>query len=281
MKNKKRVIYLVTSFIIIIILILAIVIAYMNIYGKSSKQVRESYDFLHNLQMINAISKEADIKREGFQEVKRVNELSTVKFTLINCNYGVDLSEDYEVIGFSNQDPKKQYTNTLTELECVEYAKKYLNKIYKGDFAFKQIKDNDSEGNPFYTIAFNKIQNKYICYSSEILIKINKYNGLLEGYSNYSDKNVKYSSEISISEEKCKRIFNEYMNNTGFKGEIVGTPKIGYINIDGEENQLCYIIVYSIIDSEDNSILNDMVINANSGEIVKYSNNIVELISGE
>lgn len=281
MKNKKhRIWYLSISIITIIILSILIIISMMNIYGKSSKQVRESYEFLHKLQYIEAISTDIEIKKEDFQEVTRSNELSNVKYSLVYGDYGIDLNENYEVVGFSNQNVKIQYKKELTSEECVEYARRYLKKIYGNDFKFKEIKDKDAIDSPVYTIAFYKTKNKYVCYSNEILLKIDKYDGNLIGYSNYSDnRNVKFSSDINISEEECEKIFNNFISELGINDIELDKIEVGYINISDEENQLCYVITYRITDGDNKDKLNNIIINSKTGEVVKHSNNIVELIS--
>ena len=71
------------------------------------------------------------------------------------------------------------------------------------------------------------------------------------------------------------------MKELGLEGEIVSNPKIGYFNIDGEANQICYIIIYKVIEKDNNVKFNDIVINAETGEIVKHIINIIELIDGE
>lgn len=280
MKGKSnRKIYITISVIIIISLSIFIILAFKNIYGNSSKQIKESYDFLHTLQKVNAISKDESVNINEFQEIKRISDFSNVKYTLANNNYITELDEEYEVIGFSEQNVTKLYNvSELTEEECIEYADKYLRYIYKEDVAFKEIKDKDIEENPFYTITYYKMHDDYICYSSEILVKINKYDGSLVGYSNCSVNRGKFISTINISEAESKDIFSNYMKELGFEGEIVGKPKVGYVNINGEINQICYLIIYRIIEKDNTVKFSDVVINAENGEIVKHSNNIMELL---
>lgn len=283
MKNRgNKKLYMTISVIIIIILSIFIILALKNIYGNSSKQIKESYEFLHDLQKVNAIGKDEKISIREFQEIKMISDFSNVKYTLVNNDYVTELNEEYEVIGFFEQSVKKLYNvDKLTEEECIEYAKRYLNGIYKKDIVFKEIKDRDVEENPFYTIAYYKMHNDYICYSSEILVKINKYDGSLVGYSNYSANNGEFLSTINISEYESKNIFSNYMKELGVEGEIVGKPKIGYVNIDGEVNQICYLIIYRITEKDNAVKLSDVIINAETGEIVKYSNNIMELLPDE
>ena len=153
--------------------------------------------------------------------------------------------------------------------------------ICEDEIVFKEIKDKDSKENPFYTISFYKMYNDYICYSSEMLVKINKYDGSLIGYSNYSTNNGEFLSDINISEDESKYIFSNYMKELGFEGEIIGKPKIGYVNIDGEVNQICYLIIYRITEKDNTVKFSDVIINADTGEIIKHSNNIMELLPDE
>lgn len=280
MKNKK--VYMVISVIIITILSIFIILALKGIYGNSSKQIKESYKFLHDLQKVNAIDKGQSIDIKDFQEIKRISEFSNVKYTLVNNNYVTELDEGYNVIGFFEQSVNKVYNvEKLTEEECIEYANKYLNSICEDEIVFKEIKDKDSKENPFYTISFYKMYNNYICYSSEMLVKINKYDGSLIGYSNYSTNNGEFLSDINISEDESKYIFSNYMKELGFEGEIIGKPKIGYVNIDGEVNQICYLIIYRITEKDNTVKFSDVIINADTGEIIKHSNNIMELLPDE
>lgn len=280
MKNTK--LYMVISVIIITILSICIILAIKGIYGNSSKQINESYNFLYALQKVNAIDKSQSIDIKDFQEVKRISDFSNVKYTLVNNNYVTELDEEYNVIGFFEQSVNKIYNvEELTEEECIEYANKYLKSIYKDDVVFKEIKDKDSKENPFYTISFYKMHNNYICYSSEMLVKINKYDGTLSGYSNYLTNNGEFLSDININEEESKYIFSNYMEELGFEGEIIGKPKIGYVNIDGDVNQICYLIIYRITEKDNAVKFSDVIINADTGEIIKHSNNIMELLPDE
>ncbi|SCK03841.1 Uncharacterised protein [uncultured Clostridium sp.] len=283
MKNKKnKKLYVVISVIIITILSIFIILALKGIYGSSSKQINKGYNFLHDLQKVNAINKGQSIHIKDFQEVKRISDFSNVKYTLVNNNYVTELDEEYNVVGFFEQSVNKIYNvDELTEEECIEYANKYLNSIYKDDIVFKEIKDKESNENPFYTISFYKMHNNYICYSSEVLVKINKYDGSLCGYSNYSTNNGEFLSDINISEEESKDIFSNYMKELGFEGEIIGKPKVGYVNIDGEANQICYLILYRITEKDNTVKFSDVIINADTGEIIKHSNNIMELLPDE
>lgn len=279
-KNKK--LYMIISVIIITILSIFIILALKGIYGNSSKQINESYNFLHDLQKMNAINKEQSIDIKDFQEVKRISDFSNVKYTLVNNNYVTELDKEYNVIGFFEQNVNKIYNvDELTEEECIEYANKYLNSIYKENIVFKEIKDKDSTENPFYTISFYKIYNNYICYSNEMLVKINKYDGTLSGYSNYSSNDGEFLSDINISEEESKDIFSNYMKELGFEGEILGKPKVGYVNIDGKVNQICYLIIYRITEKDNSVKFSDVIINADTGDIIKHSNNIMELLPAE
>lgn len=279
-KNKK--LYIIISITIIIILSIFIILTFKNIYGNSSKQIKKSYEFIENLQRINAISKEGEIELDQFQEVKRINEFSSIKYTVVNGEYVVELNKDYKVTGFLNQDIKVSYIKeVLSEGQCIEYSRKYLENLYKGNLTFKEVREENMYDNPFYTVAYYKMHNDYVCYSNEILVKIDKYDGSLVGYSNYSDDNIEFSSKINITGENCKSIFESYMKELGLEGEMLGKPKVGYININGEENQLCYIIVYRIREKDNEVKFNDIIINTNNGEIVKHSNNIIELMPTE
>ena len=279
-KNKK--LYMAISVIIIFILLIFIIITLKNIYGNSSKQIKESYDFLYELEKVDAISEMDRMSINEFQEIKKVSDFANVKYTIVNNNYVIELNDEYKVIGYFEQNVRKIYNvDKLTVKDCKEYAKKYLNKIYKGEVIFKEVKDKNLDENPFYTMVYYKMNNGYICYSNEIVIKINKYDGTLVGYSNYSGNDEKFLSNIYITEEDSKNIFNNYMKELGLEGEIVSNPKIGYFNIDGEANQICYIIIYKVIEKDNNVKFNDIVINAETGEIVKHIINIIELIDGE
>ena len=140
MKNKK--VYMVISVIIITILSIFIILALKGIYGNSSKQIKESYKFLHDLQKVNAIDKGQSIDIKDFQEIKRISEFSNVKYTLVNNNYVTELDEGYNVIGFFEQSVNKVYNvEKLTEEECIEYANKYLNSICEDEISIT-VEDN-------------------------------------------------------------------------------------------------------------------------------------------
>lgn len=280
-KENKRV-YMIISIVIIIILSIFIIVVIRDINGKSSKQIKASYNFLRILENDNGISQEKDIKINDFKDVERISDFSNIKYTLANNDYVFELNEDYQVIGFFEQNVKKLYgVKELTSEECKRYSKKYLNSIYKEDVVFKEIKDKDVEENPFYTFTYYKMHNDYICYSSEIWVNISKYDGSLVGYSNYSEGNGEFLSNININEDESKNIFFNYMKELGVVGEIVNKPKIGYFNIDGDVNQICYLINYRITEEDNKIKFSDVIINADTGDIVKHSNNIVELLPNE
>ena len=77
-----------------------IIITLKNIYGNSSKQIKESYDFLYELEKVDAISEMDRMSINEFQEIKKVSDFANVKYTIVNNNYVIELNDEYKVIGF-------------------------------------------------------------------------------------------------------------------------------------------------------------------------------------
>lgn len=265
MKNKFK---WILSMLVVIILLMGILIIWNKDMGKASKQVRETVKFLDNMIDAKAIDENSHPKVEEVQEVKSISTSnSTVAYTLIWKNCGVDLDEDYNVVGYLNQSENEAFENKLKEAKCYEYASNYLKTIITDKFKYSSSQNNEDENS--YTFTFYRYHKKYPNYNNEIKLKINKETGKLVSYSAFCDENMEYKSNIlltekraiSKAEEYCSEMFNE-------KIKILGQTTKGYFNAGENKYVLCYIINYKITEGENQDKQYSILITTDDGTVL-------------
>lgn len=251
------------------VLIYFIFITWTTFKGSSSKQVKEAMNFLEKVESIGAIEGEVIPNAKEFKEVSSGN--STIKYTLVAKNYGVDLDQSYNVIGFSNQDISLAGTEDIDSEQAVKIAKGYLSKIIDDKVVFKEVKNVEDENNPFYTISFYKYYEDYINYSCEVILKINKYNGNLLAYSTVNNVSKDYNKNINITKEDAIKIVKNNFDKLESSGVVNDSVGCGYVYIDENTTQLCYLINYEISLENELGGIHQVYVSTNDGEIVKES----------
>ena len=256
--------------IIIIGLISSILVIWYNTNDHTSRQVKSVIKFLEKLEEIGAIKEDSISKASEFSEVEIGNVRNPqVKHTIIAENYGVDLDEEYNIVGFLNQGQVSRNEESIDINEAIKIASNYVEEISKKDISLNEVKETPSEEVPYYTISFYKIYKDYVNFNSEIIIKIHENNGELVGYSEVSSKSKKYKDDIEISQMESEEIALKYFKDKEIKGEILSSTNIGYLFIDEEVSQLCRIINYEVKLENDSRAIHQIYISTEDGTILK------------
>ncbi|GAB6167559.1 hypothetical protein JCM1393_00190 [Clostridium carnis] len=273
MKNKKGTIIF---GIIIGCLIIAILVVGRAIISKDSKEIVAATKFIEELQENNVIDiGENYIKdsKESNTEIiplnKSTNTNSKIQFSVIVQNYGVDLDSDYNVIGFSKKESSCEVKEIkYTEEEAKKQAEKYLKEIANEKIMFKEIRIVEGSNEPFYTVVFYKCKNGYPYYEYEIIAKINKCTGKLDGYTNYTLDHVKHISKIKIDKNDANKIAKEYLGKLKIEGKIDENPFTAYVSDKDKHIQLAYVYTIESKNKEGKSIKYKLYVSANSGEVL-------------
>ncbi len=163
--------------------------------------------------------------------------------------------------------------------EAKEKSIEYLKNIYNEELTFRGIKnEKDSDKLPYYSFVYLKCKNGYPVYSDEIIICINKSNGLLENYTDSSIEKECKDFVINISQEEAEKealnLFNKFNDN----GEVVYPTELAYAErkTKGEKNlnsELCYVVTVKGKDRNDAEFTNEFFITTESKEVlnnIKY-----------
>lgn len=277
MKAKKE---FVAFTVIIIALVVAIGFTVLSILGSKSKEINVAKELVTKLQKMDVIDTELDVEEIEFNSVAKVaSKNSKNQYTVVAENIGIDLDSEYNVTGFSNKLKEKKYSDVfINESEAVRLSEKYVDEIANEIFGFKEVKSikEGEENTETYAIAFYKYYKGYPYYDNEIVVNINKASGKLEGYTNQSIDVVKhnYGKDIDLEEAKSSAI--EYFNKLNIKAEIVGEPILAFtLGISGEF-ELSYVVDLTTIDSDRETDKYKLVINAESGEVVSRTNDLID-----
>lgn len=271
--NQKRTKVIVVT-ILTILCITAIFVIY-KIIGNGSKEIKASESFIQTLYKINAIDTNEDLKNIKYKKVKTVgNENKLIYKTVIANSFGIDLDKNYNVIGFANKDIKKD-GNEITYYEAKEKSKEFLNKIYNEEVSFRGLKnEKDSKKLPYYSFVYLKCKDGYPIYSDEIIVCVNKFNGLLENYTN-SSVNRKFNDfNMNISKEEAeKEALNLFNNSTNINGEIISPTELVYseskTKIEKDlTSQLCYVVTVKGKDKNYAEFTNKFFISVDSKDLI-------------
>lgn len=266
----------IVSGVIIIVLLLLIGIMVRNILDRGTKEVKIAKKFIEELYDSgvieeNNITKDDVIKEEALNKLS--NKSSRIKYSVIVGNYGVDIDDDYKVLGFSNKNlsEEKYIDKDIGEEEVAYLAKSYISKITKDDFDFKEIKSKDNVNSSVYNVVFYKYRNGYPYYRQEINTLINRRTGKLEGYTNYPIGNVKYIEEINIYENEATEILKNNFASLKLEATVEGKPTLSYINISDKEMVLAYIFNLKISSEENKEEICTSSVRADTGEVINYN----------
>ncbi|MBE6050439.1 MAG: hypothetical protein E7214_07220 [Clostridium sp.] len=276
MKVKKRII----CSILIILVIITGVIIYRHI-GPGAREKKAAESFVINLIENDIIN----LKEEGnkkYTSIKKSDPLKKEEYYNVTVgDYAIDVDAKYNVIGFTNQSAK-DLNIAISKEEAVDIGKSYLEKIYTGDYKFKEVlKEEEIQVVPYYTLIFTKYKAGYPYYNCNLSLKINKQTGKLDGYSNASIGREAEEVLINISEEEAKNIAKQSFSLMNTFEEVEGDIEKAYV--ESQENskiELCYIIIIKGRDEENKEVKMQYCISTDSGEIV-YSekSNITSTIS--
>lgn len=277
MKANKRII---AFAVLTLALLVAIAFAIVSIKGNKSKEVKVAKSFVEKLQkmdMINLYQSVDDIEFKSITDV--VNKNSINQYTVIGDNITVDLDAKYNVIGFSQKVKEGRAINENIDVENAKVlAEKYVDEIISGKFAFKQViaEKEGEEVSDNYSIAFYKFVKEYPYYDNEIVVNINKNTGKLQNYSNQTISKVKHNLKKNISIEECKENAIDYYNELNIKVEIAKEPLLAVtIRADGDF-ELTYVVDLSIVGLDGKVDKNKIFINAETGEVVNRTTDLIE-----
>lgn len=267
------------SVIVLAILSITVIFVMHKFIGNGSGDIKAAKSFIENLHAINAIDDKEDLKKIQYKRVKTLGNKNKLIYKTITANsFGIDLDKNYNVIGFANKDIKKgEYE--ISYYEAKEKSIEYLKNIYNEELTFRGIKnEKDSDKLPYYSFVYLKCKNGYPVYSDEIIICINKSNGLLENYTDSSIEKECKDFVINISQEEAEKealnLFNKFNND----GEVVYPTELAYAErkTKGEKNlnsELCYVVTVKGKDRNDAEFTNEFFITTESKEVlnnIKY-----------
>lgn len=275
MKDKKGKII---SIIIIVFLLIAIGILIGNILSKEKKEITVAEDFIEELLNKNIIN-DYKTNKETLQDIS-LNKLgsknSQIKYSVIVGNYGVDIDENYEVLGFSNKNIRVLNSKEIISQEdAKKLATGYVSEITEDKFIFKEVKNNEEEKAPYYTVVFFECKDGYPIFNQEIIAMIDKVSGRLEGYSNYSTVNKETINIIDIEEEKAKEIVAKYFRELNIDLQKINKIYLSYVENDNNELVLSY--VFNIVGSENDTMKDNIYsifVRADTGEIINLNSEI-------
>ncbi|AOR23044.1 YcdB/YcdC domain-containing protein [Clostridium taeniosporum] len=263
------------SIIIVAILSITAIFVMHKFIGNGSKDIEAAKSFIENLYVINAIDNKEDLKNIKYKRVKTVGNKNKLIYKTIMANsFGIDLDKNYNVIGFANKDIKK-YDNEISYYEAKEKSDEYLKKIYNKELDFRGLKnDKASDSLPYYSFVYLKCKDGYPIYSDKIIVCINKYNGLLENYTNSSIQRKFKDSIINISQEDAEKEAITLFNELNYSGEIVNSTELVYSEHKTKsekdlKSELCYLITVKGKDQNAAEFTNKFFISTQSKEVIR------------
>ena len=278
---KSKSIKLILS-LVIMVLLFSIILVARKILNVENKEVKVAKDFIEELYYGGIIDYTEGITKEE-QALNKSNKRNTsIKYSVMIGNYGVDIDDNYNILAFSNKNLTDNnvndnlekamlysYNEEITEEEAIYLAENYLNKIINEKIIIKRIRV-ENENSPIYKISFYKFKENYPYYKEEISISINKNTGKLESYTNYPILNMSYNDSINISEEEAINIIKSNYIDSNLNISIDDKCKIAYVTVDEKEMVLAYI--FNIEKADEESV---NFVRADNGQIL---NNIAQVI---
>ncbi|NFA41259.1 hypothetical protein EXM65_01390 [Clostridium botulinum] len=262
------------SVIVLAILSITVIFVMHKFIGDGSRDIKAAKSFIEKLHEINAIEDKDDLKNIEYKRVKTLGNKNKLIYKTVTANsFGIDLDKDYNVIGFANKDIK-QDQNEISYYEAKEKSYEYLKSIYNETLSFRGLKnEKDSNKLPYYSFVYLKCKNGYPIYSDEIIICINKSNGLLENYTNSSIQRECKEFVINISQEEAEKEALSLFNKFNVNGEIVYPTELAYAerktrNEKNLNSELCYVITVKGKDINDAEFTNKFFVTTESKEVI-------------
>lgn len=237
--KKTRIVLSIT---IVCLLLCIIFIGYIYI-GSGSKEIRAAKKFISLLYLEDIVSESEELKSISYESTKKNDSANQREYYVINTrDFGIDIDSDYDVVGFKNKVCTVGETR-VSEEEAIKLAKEYLDKIYYGDVGYKETIKDETQVTPYYSLVFTKQKNGYPFYKDQIVINIDKEMGTLDGYSNMSTIGKPKRAKIKVEQSEAERTaLNEFSTLSGEAKISEDTFKAFYMDKDGEETELCYIV---------------------------------------
>lgn len=272
-KNKK---WTKLTMLTIIILIFCIIIA-IHFFNKNiTKEILKAKSFIELLSDNNMIDKD-NSKKIKFHSVKQV-EGGKETYKVTSKDYGIDINSKHKVIGFTyNISNISEITeNNVSEKKARKLAEKYVSKLVKDDYKYKdKIDDGDVS---YYGYIFTRYKDGYPFYSDQITIQIDKRTGYLVGFSNTASQGSAKKAVINLETAGARQIgldtfYSKYKN----KG-LVNDDEVYLAFCDNEDKsvtELCYVVTVSGKDSDDKDIKFKYFISSDTGEVINTIKDIV------
>ncbi|MDR5587032.1 MULTISPECIES: hypothetical protein [Clostridium] len=262
------------SVIVLAILSITVIFVMHKFIGSGSKDIKSAKSFIERLHAINAIDDDEDLKNIKYKRVKTLGNKNKLIYKTITANsFGIDLDKNYNVIGFANKDIKKDKYE-ISYYEAKEKSKKYLENICTEELTFRGIKnEKDTDKLPYYSFVYLKCKNGYPIYSDEIIICINKSNGLLENYTNSSIQKECKDFVINISQEEAEKEALNLFDKLNDNGEVVYPTELAYAERKAKceknlSSELCYVVTVKGKDKNDAEFTNKFFITTESKEVI-------------
>ena len=277
MKGKKKIIVFT---LLTMSLLIAIGFTIVSLLGNKSKEVKVAKKFVEKLQRMDIIDTKLNIDEIEFKSMDKViNKNSKTQYTVVAENLGIDLDSKYVVTGFSEKIKENKSLDSIIDKDNAKIiAEEYVGEITNEKFEFKElreVKDGEEKSNT-YTIAFYKYVKDYPCYDNEIVVNINKTSGKLESYTNQSINEVKHNIKKNINLEEAKNISIEYFSKLNVKAEIGKEPLLAVtLRVDGEF-ELSYVVELKITSNDGKIELYKLFINAESGDVVNRTKDLIQ-----
>ncbi|MGM9935133.1 MAG: YcdB/YcdC domain-containing protein [Clostridium sp.] len=267
MKNNKIII---NSGIVLVFIAIILGVASHKLFGESSKEINASKQFMYELYSMKAIDTTDELTDLKYEKVKTINSQNElVNKTIVTQNYGIDLDNDNNIVGFAKKDIKRS-SNKISDEKARKKADEYLMEICGNDLIFKEKKDEKDL--PYYSFTYTKKENGYKLYFDEIKININRESGYIDGYSNTTMQKQCSDPKISISEEEAENIAYDSFSQYNTQGEVMKDTELVYAynkNDDSGINnlELCYVVSIKTKKSDESEVMFKIFVNADNGEV--------------
>lgn len=267
MKNNKIII---NSGIVLVFIAIILGVASHKLFGESSKEINASKQFMYELYSMKAIDTTDELTDLKYEKVKTINSQNElVNKTILTQNYGIDLDNDNNIVGFAKKDIKRS-SNKISDEKARKKADEYLMEICGNDLIFKEKKDEKDL--PYYSFTYTKKENGYKLYFDEIKININRESGYIDGYSNTTIQKQCSDPKISISEEEAENIAYDSFSQYNTQGEVMKDTELVYAynkNDDSGINnlELCYVVSIKTKKSDESEVMFKIFVNADNGEV--------------
>jgi len=255
MKRKRWNLYI---SLIILVLVSGIFILSKNILNNEDKEVKVAKEFIELLIDKGII----DENKENLKGEEYLNQatikISKIQYSVILGNYGIDIDNKFNVVGFSNKNLQSNNKDNITEEKAINLAETYINEISDSEILFKEVKDEEDSSH--YSVIFYKAKDGYPIYRQEITMVINKTSGKLESYSNSNIENKTYVDELKYNEKEIKELMNEYFVSINKNVSNISDGSLAYVLNNNDEYVLSYI--FNVISEPDKVLVDNSQANA-------------------